>query len=665
MNFQRNNNLIDILSDDTTKFMAVFGKVQSGKSQTILDMCFSCVTELNLIPIVILRNSILDAKQIRYRFLQERIEKRGLMVSDVELVDVDKTLKKPSTGNPVYLALANNLRIKHFYEKVYNRMTDEDKKRLVIILDEADEILYHSSNFVTKTSEYILSMRRNCFKFVAVTATIDVVINCEKNCRMCDIHLLDTPEDYKGVDSIDFEINESINKVPKNGLSNSRPFMDNFYDILERKEDHTKMVLVNMEYRISQQDSFIKSRDMFVNTDTGNKIIYMSMNSSSYTISTDMNLKDFGIPGFEKFKFQSKDGNKFIYRVKDSEQLVGILDFFEKLTFFGVKLDTIVLLCRHKAGRGLSFVSSSRKTHITDIISCDRADLTTLYQSMRIFGRFQDERKMFFHASTKCAIDLKTILTKNEQTFKYINEYRGIPISPLQNHLDFVDLKDEVMINGNHYNISEKRLVPKQKGDYFLTVKNTRDISQRYGGFELEQGEDLQQAVNCLFGPGRNIVNTSKFIRLNTPQDLPPVGQRTGVNGKNFRERIREETINTIQSMPDFEEKEIMLDALSNNKSLIGGDKLETRIAYTKNGHFSTYFVHPSKKKNKATLFSDGKVVVINKYDFSQDDVITWHNNDGILHFNEATSDNLNTENNVNNKTIQMETRNNVEYRFK
>jgi hypothetical protein len=527
--------IVETLLDDTTNFMAILGSVQSGKTGAMIVACVTAIFA-GYTPLVILRNATCDGVQFIERIvedmenLSEKLKGAGYEEEDI-LAHMVKT-QDEFTYPMVYCSLGNSTQLKHFIDKIYN-CPSFPKKKLIIFADEGDDIYYNNEQNSKQVQDNISFLREECFKFIPVTATCDVILHAEKRARFADIVTLPTQANYKGINEVFFSTEDALSPKKKKPAK-SAAIKRIVADIVSRHQprDFTKLILVNVFSMKKDQHECVTDKHVQLSRTVDGveyKTVYASMNCDGFLFQMDFDISwkmERSNKGFKaKFHRTKLLNGRYTFKVGKGEELKHVLDVLYFDRFSGIKIEAVVLFCAQMASRGLSFTSSRPKPeainqevlHITDMICSDKEDLATAYQSARIFGNFDDNRRLTIYSPKEFEVGLRTIIDNNDQKYDTINNVDGVVRMPTElicNHINSFEYISTVRTDsGDAVLVSEKSFCSKIKGDIRLKTMATT-ANRRKGNHVKGDNETLQEAVDRVYGPGETLVETTKHFKI-------------------------------------------------------------------------------------------------------------------------------------------------------
>jgi hypothetical protein len=488
-------------------------------------------------------------------------------------------------------------------------------------------------------------LRKECFKFIPVTATCDVILHAESKARFADVFILPSPANYKDISDVHFNNVEDLQS--KNSKAKKIKSVNSIVSgILERPPRHgLKFILINVLSIIKDQQAYVMDHELQLSRTVNGvnyRSVYICMNSESYIIQSDFDivkkLSGCNNKRFDGvFKLQDNGNGRYIFKADKAEELCHILDTFEFLNNFrrfGIRIGSIVLLCAQMASRGLSFVSSSRKIHLTDMVCSEKLDLSTAYQSMRILGNFSDDVALTVHCPLKFEVDIKTIVNNNRTKFDIIQNVDGVTRMPTElivDHIKKFEYRPTVSTCEGYIPVSKKSFCSKIKGDIRLKF-NAK--SKTDGEHIVGESETLEEAVERVYGSCRNIQKYNKMFEINLP--LIEKEFRRGNALNNFKRGVIEQCLNTFRHELSNDEV-VWLNKYVNNEK----DKPTMKVSYdsvTDRGYYRNPMF--KLKNHSADITYNGSIICIRTCpvfasETFDDNIIAWYGADKKLYFTE------------------------------
>jgi len=422
--------VIDGISLDSNSL--IMGAVQSGKTKFIISYSYrSYLDGISTVILVLPTNE--NEQQIRDRFDCKEYEKhmRGLGLTPIDLPQPIHATSDPNelenlldgTEPGIVILLCNPSKMKRLTDIIF----ETDRCHYNLVIDEIDS--FYKSKSDRKFHDPFFSLIDNAKSVIGVTATIfDVVLPTRSQfVTNKNMYLLDIPDDYKGFSNLEFvEIGDTT--FENDRLSND--WIDEYYDDLSRQspyklddgEIHPIICLHKVErININQTDLqiYFKNRiPNFVSIVYNGKGIYL-YNDKLIEYET---LMINGVVG------KQQDGI-FYFNHLSVNTVLGWLRTEENPP------SHIMIISGKMADRGISFVSSCYKWHLTHemMILSETSTAGSLLQSLRICGRYKDSIPLCLITTQKIYDDCSksnkiqdTIYSKSKELKEsYMNECIG------------------------------------------------------------------------------------------------------------------------------------------------------------------------------------------------------------------------------------------------
>src|SRR3989338_794024 len=417
--------LVKAYNFKTRKYEIIVSGVQTGKTAEMLAYCWRAIYSNYGSVIFIVRNVKADEKQLLERIYQfndkmkklEKLEEtfgnlklRSIQVASSTDAELKEAIRK---GRYIITALCNASQIGKL-----NNIIDESH-RFNICIDELDFSIKSSElrNLLPSALEVPLrELKKKASHMIGATATPFAVYSSDR--EFDKVHILSPTSNYKGIESIHhhsiIDNNDTAHfKVYRDFLERSygdeRPGI--ILDVCSKKKVHHH----NLRTQLSKWYS---------------KLCVISYNGDGIIVSLPKERRSV-VPSFSEIMKES-----FLeFTVKDDEYIFENASICEVLQCLKDDLNYtythISIISGHLASRGISFVSSDYKWHLTDqiLLPSRKPHGEGLLQSMRIFGKYNDDQKLRLFCSNK--------------TWSYIkNQYKIL--EKLTTSLNNISGKDEI-----------------------------------------------------------------------------------------------------------------------------------------------------------------------------------------------------------------------------
>lgn len=344
--------------DDTKKYQLVTAGVQSGKTNEMLEYCIWSLTVIRKDVIFILQNSKADREQLIRRIKQHpQAELLTYAVPNGKKVEYSPT-KFGSTTSPcrILLCLGNARSLQNAYDIVVRR-----NRGFHICLDEAD-LSIKTKGSDSKFEKAYTEISEKASHTLGVTATSIALHLKEK--KLDDVINLETPEDYTGI--------ENIHIRPINMGIPLEEAWDTVYRARGKKPTDDRIIL-HVEARV------IKYQDRLAE--------HLAQAYPEYLVTT------YNGNGITLFKYQKSALVSEYVVTKEVLKASGISEALQQLYYMKPEGSRkIAIIAGGMATRGISYVSSDYKIHLTDqiFVPSECAHGENIIQSLRLLGRYSD-----------------------------------------------------------------------------------------------------------------------------------------------------------------------------------------------------------------------------------------------------------------------------------
>jgi hypothetical protein len=479
----------------------VMGAVQSGKTKLIISYAYqSFLRSISTVILVLPTNE--NENQIRSRFYDNDeyirymtslgLDPMSLPVPIRATNDTDE-LEDLLTGTTpgIVILLCNPSKM----TRLVNIIEDIGKSKFNLVIDEIDS--FYKSKDERKFHEPFKFLINSALSVVGVTATIfDVVLPNKSNFVTNEnIHLMDIPSDYKGFSDLRWIELEDV-KIKTDEISNLG--IDSFYSSLletppyklregreaergdaergdaERGDidsTHPLICLHKVDRKNDDQENtqyyFKKKFPELCSIVYNGRGVYLYYKILSRLKSLVVDDVEIGV-------------DCGVFRVDTS--ISRILGWLRNNKSFPPPTH-IVIIAGKMADRGISFVSSDYKWHLTHELMIVSSTTTSgsLLQGVRICGRYSDNIPLHIITDKKTYDDL--IKSSKTQDEIYIQSKNMVGDDYINNLLSGMKLSDDIVMTGrrlcvNEYNKIKSDSKPNDTtGEYFVI---TRDMYKSY-----------------------------------------------------------------------------------------------------------------------------------------------------------------------------------------
>lgn len=449
----------------------VMGAVQSGKTKLIISYAYqSFLKGISTVILVLPTNE--NEYQIRARFDDKREYNEYMLnigldpivfpdpVHATDEEELEDLLDSTTPG--IVVLLCNPSKMK----RLMNIITEMNTYKFNLVIDEIDS--FYKSKDERKFHEPFKFLIDKARTVVGVTATIfDVVLPTKsKFVTNKNIYLMDIPGDYKGFSDLKWiELEDS--KIKTNKISNN--WIDSFYsDLLETSpyqlDDGTLHPIICLHKVDRKNDDQENTQYYFKKHLPGLcSIVY---NGKGVYLYYDELLD------YESLMIDDKESfiDCGVFKVKTS--ISRILGWLRNNRT--VRQPTHIMIISGKmADRGISFVSSDYKWHLTHelMIVPQSSTAGSLLQGVRICGRYKDDIPLHIIADRTVYEDC--IRSSKTQEEIYSNAKEMITEKYMNKCIEEMTFSDEVLIKGRRLAVNEYKKIktvikPNDTGDYCL-----------------------------------------------------------------------------------------------------------------------------------------------------------------------------------------------------
>jgi hypothetical protein len=374
------------------QYFSVKGHIQSGKTSFMISLG-NLFLHMGYNVVILLRNIDADREQIYSRFLDFYKFYKDMNEKSVKNVNIikknPKNLNVESNKLSILFGISNDVNIFNI-----NYFLKDSKNPYILFIDEVDFV--DSGN--GKKNVNLQTLKDNSYCIFGVSGTIMDVLTKE-DVFLKNIIILKTPLNYKGVinNMINMiEINKKVkysSKKDVNLLENNRFIKDFIENYIKKEvnEFHPNICLINVTRCINP--CFKAQEEIAVKYPFVTTIVY---NSQGIVINEGEN------------RIEGSDINCFT-----------ISDVLQYLKDNGgsKKHPYILIFSGELSGRGISFVSSDYKWHLTDelLIVSNISDEPELQQKVRLCGCYNDDLPLTLYSTKRTLDDLKKACLKQEE----------------------------------------------------------------------------------------------------------------------------------------------------------------------------------------------------------------------------------------------------------
>lgn len=531
----------------------IMGAVQSGKTKLIISYAYqSFLKGISTVILVLPTNE--NEYQIRARFDDKREYTEymtGIGLDPIVFPDpihattdeeeLEDLLDSTTPGIVVLLCNPSKMR------RLMNIITEINTCKFNLVIDEIDS--FYKSKDERKFHEPFKFLIDKARTVVGVTATIfDVVLPTKsKFVTNKNIYLMNIPDDYKGFsDLMWIELEDS--KIKPDKISNS--WIDSFYsDLLKtlpyRLDDKTLHPIICL-HKVDRK-----------NNDQENTQYYFKKH----------------LPSLCSIVYNGKGIHLYYDRLLDRESLM--IDDKESFIDCGVfKVKTsisrvlgwlrnnrtvkppthIMIISGKMADRGISFVSSDYKWHLTHelMIVPQSSTAGSLLQGVRICGRYNDDIPLHIIADKTVYEDC--IRSSKTQDEIYSKAKEMITEDYMNKCIEDMTFSDEVLLKGRRLSVNEYKKIKidakpnDTEGEYFQI---TPDMYKSYKTILEEVVQFFRDGQMGEWVLRTDVVNYLLSIKIS---DMNDQGYKTMFENQRKKERMtNDDSVSGILLMRDLD----------------------------------------------------------------------------------------------------------------
>ena len=410
-------------------YITLVGHVQSGKTNEEINFCYRSVNYHNIPVIFIVRNITADQNQLQKRF---KLFGNSIKYTSLKTLTIETgvTFLK---NNGVIILLCNH----HQLSKVCKIIEEYDGKYNLCI-DEVDFSI-KTKNKETITDYYMDILKKSATSILGATATPVAVFSTQPECSV--IKKLNPNTNYKGLSSLNVEFVNSI--ISTNNPRSDYGSIKNIYSSCLSKDFCILLHNIYSKKHIQQ----ILASYLLEKFPEFTTIVY---NGDGITVRCKNKITKFTKPlsvnsyGVLKNKYYIVDNIHYFKNYEISEVLQILKDDPD------YKHTHISIIAGCLASRGISFVSTDYKWHLTDQYYHPSNDAhgENILQSLRILGCYTDDvpLTLWCHKGT-----WNDILEQNELITKLVNN--------CENNTEWLCNIQKVILSKPEKRLTRKRLI--------------------------------------------------------------------------------------------------------------------------------------------------------------------------------------------------------------
>jgi hypothetical protein len=453
------------------------GKIQAGKTAMILAIC-QLGLYYNISSIVIVRKIDNDKDQMKDRareFCQRYKTNLSKVITVAEHITADSNLNLQQIewalmgrDSKLIICMCNPEQISRVSKAVINLSKQNCLARYFLIIDEADDLLYGKNSETNKFYQHYLQLFNLATRIVFSTGTIYDVIFKEHNLLNCNIIDLSVEPSYKGIEHF-------IPRYIPNTIARDKidPEMKALYKelISTYPNYHPVIILHKTTTFIKQQKkiqdnikSFFPQVTTIVHNGSDTRLYSNQLTEPSLTISGY-----YTVQNNKMFSFRKLGINKILQYLKDQGGTS--------------RFPYIVIISGRLADRGLSFVSTDYRWHLTHQIylpaKTARSTSANLLQALRLCGKYQDNLKLYLITTEEVYSECLKADRMQDKVYNLAKEEEdGLFLDCLRKQVHKVE---EIPKSEKKSMLKYVQIASDKKGDIFLIVNHpSNGFNTRY-----------------------------------------------------------------------------------------------------------------------------------------------------------------------------------------
>lgn len=352
-----------------SKFVTLYGDIQSGKTNEEINYCLESISVHKLPVIFIVRNITADQLQLRSRF-DEYNKRNNTNINVILLSDISKeNCVKFLDSIGVVILLCNYHQLLKM--KVIIRKYQGDYN---LCIDEVDFAL-KSKDKSTEIDPILYLLKQAANHILGATATPFALFSGET--LLTKIKKIQSPPNYCGIDSLN--VNFVNPKIDSTNPASDEESINKIYTNLTKKDHSVILHLVSKEiYFHGELRNYLSEQFPYftILTYNGNGIKVVCKGRGSLRPMIKKN-KNYKIENHYTHNFNNFAISEVLQILKDDPDH---------------QHTHISIISGHLASRGISFVSSDYKLHLTDqyFSHAGSSHGENILQSLRILGCYSD-----------------------------------------------------------------------------------------------------------------------------------------------------------------------------------------------------------------------------------------------------------------------------------
>lgn len=419
---------------ENIKNIIILGFIQSGKTAEIIGIIHFCIIYLKIPIIILIQNKTSGYEQLDCR-IKEFVHE--LQDYDIKVNYVKNQITKPKSkkifnfDNPkpeVIISLCNYKQLQKIEDNLNNVIAHHSQKKIapyVLIMDEYDDHIksrQDNEQHQKTVEKSIKTLRKESYINVGVTATLLGPMLTDNNTKVEDVFQLKPKDNYVGFGNNRIKVIDITDKITELNhkrilhISKITELLQQIENTIDYDSDNYKTYSITL---INTTDETKKHNE--ISEEIKNEfpewacIIFNS--SGEEGIKCHLPDNDYSLIPIEEGDFPNMYNSKKIFTITENKMKIPVrhelykfvskdkhyisrhtivynnYSISEIITHLLNYTDKIAIVSGRMACRGISFVTTDYKKHITDMIyvPSGSSHLTRNVQDMRIYGNFPND----------------------------------------------------------------------------------------------------------------------------------------------------------------------------------------------------------------------------------------------------------------------------------
>ena len=387
-----------------SRYLTLVGHVQSGKTIEEINYCHESVNHHKRPVVFIVRNITADQLQLKSRFLQYNLD-----VKLLSNLTIDQTVSFMEICGIVIL-LCNTFQLSKMKQVI-----EKFGKPFHVCIDEVDFTI-KSRELVSNIDVFLTFIKKTAHHVLGATATPLALFLSDTS--LSQIKYLKPNKKYQGIETLNVEFVDScIIRSEADFPLCDMGAMDLIYETFMKKTHgvilHTVVKEKENHYKIQNYLKVnYKSLTTVVYNGDGIKVICDTRNGPPFATKKELNQYNQLV---NKYYQINENGTTFHYFHKYTiSEVLSLLAYDPHHTH-----NFISIIAGHLASRGISFVSTDYRLHLTDqyFYASKNTHGENLLQSLRILGCYEDNVPLTLWCSKKT---WDAIISQNQLIHKLV-----------------------------------------------------------------------------------------------------------------------------------------------------------------------------------------------------------------------------------------------------